>query len=108
MGSVLVGPWRTNLTGPLAWFASVNDGISAFQVQGRDLKAAVSAAYVALHERVMADVDPRDPFALDTAEQALLALAERLQVYTPEDWTARCLRDHHARTAPTQQVGGAA
>jgi hypothetical protein len=56
----------------------------------------------------MADVDPRDPFALDTAEQALLALAERLQVYTPEDWTARCVRDHHARTAPTQQVGGAA
>lgn len=101
MGLLYPGPWPQRTK----WYASINDGASAWAVFGADRKAAACAAYLQLREDAVRDIPEDDPFALDTAAQAAQVLADtRLVIYSEAEWDAACLADSIARWNRTQRV----
>ena len=96
MPLVLQGPWPEL---PPTWFCSINHGASAFSVFGQTRKEAIGRAAAALYDEAFRDVDARDPFAMDTAEQHYSALLTRMAIYTAQEWTEHVLRTHAAEQA---------
>ena len=66
-------------------YASINGGASAFSVRGWTREQAIQAATV----EVLNPPLWREPGSM--------VEARRLLVYTPQEWTAHCIRTHHAQ-----------
>lgn len=103
MAIILSGPWAA--AGLLTWYATVDDGRSAWSVHGRDLREAAMNAYLDLRAELVAGIAADDPFALDSAEQAAQALADtKLRVMTPSEWDSACLHETVRRWDVLQRV----
>lgn len=90
MTNLLLGPWRPL---PTTWYASVNDGASAFSVHADSRESAFVAAQGRLCEEILDPVDCQDPFAMDEAYRALAALTEKLRIYSGPEWTEHVLAE---------------
>lgn len=96
MSKVLQGPWPTSTLLPPSWFATVNDGASAFSVLASDRDQALTAAIDRIWAELSAHIDPACPFTMDAAETELRVLLGKLRIYSPQEWTEHVLAEAQA------------